>query len=390
MSQILLVAAIIPIIALCAFIYMKDKNKEPKGLLALLFICGFFSVIPIMICELVFGMVFPMENAQGFISIFLNVMFGVALFEELFKWLITKFLGYNNKAFDEVFDVIVYAVFASLGFACFENILYVFQYGLLNAIMRAFLSIPGHTCFAISMGFFLSKAKVAQINGNKGLHSKNMILSLVVPIVLHTFYDALLFNASSNTLSGIVMELLPFVIFYAGMVAVCFITVDKTAKVQQNLTTNLNNGSIMRNVEGYLYYNYPTTPVSTTPASMNQNMGIITPVSNVAPVSNNTGFVPTNIVTPVSNVAPNTTPTVTNQAQTFVQQTPNTLPPVVEPSAISGVFPDSPVAIPSVDSTMITPSSEPVVTYQELKYCPICGKPTKGEKFCGRCGFRLK
>ena len=104
--SILFVAAVLPVVALCIFIYTKDKNKEPKGLLALIFFLGILSVIPILVCELTFEYFFPMNEEGGFLSIFLNVLFGVAFVEESFKWLITKFLGYNNKAFDEVFDII--------------------------------------------------------------------------------------------------------------------------------------------------------------------------------------------------------------------------------------------------------------------------------------------
>jgi hypothetical protein len=40
------------------------------------------------------------------------------------------------------------------------------------------------------------------------------------------------------------------------MVVICFLTVDKVAKVQQNLTTNIQNGNIIRNDQGYIQYNY--------------------------------------------------------------------------------------------------------------------------------------
>jgi RsiW-degrading membrane proteinase PrsW (M82 family) len=250
---ILVVAAIIPIFALCTFIYMKDKNREPGGLLAGIFLLGFIAVFPVLVCELIFGAVFPMDTKAGFILIFLNVLFGVALIEEFFKWVVILILGFNSKEFDEVYDVIVYSVFSSLGFACFENICYVLQNGLGNALLRAVLAVPGHTCFAISMGYFLSKAKVNQISGNKGLRNKNLVLSMVVPVILHTFYDALLFNMSGTES---MLMIIPFLIFYIGMVVICFLTVDKVAKVQQNLTTNIQNGNIIRNDQGYIQYNY--------------------------------------------------------------------------------------------------------------------------------------
>ena len=327
MANILMTAAILPIMGLCYFIYAKDKTSEPKGLLALIFFLGLISVIPVLICELVFGFVFPMDNVKGFLPTFINVFFGVALIEELFKWLITKFAGYDNKEFDEVYDVIVYAVFASLGFACFENIMYVFSNGLVNAIFRALLAVPGHTCFAISMGYFFSKAKVGQINGNKKIHVKNMILSFIVPIVLHTLYDSLLFVVDDTNDSLWLLQLIPFIVFYLAMVVTCFITVDKTAKVQQNLTTNLNNGAIAVNENGYLYYNAPTVPATVPEAT-----------------------------------------------------------PVVESK---GVFEDAPVEIPTSAPTT-APETTSTVPVEMPHVCLICGHIIHNENYCPRCGFKLK
>jgi RsiW-degrading membrane proteinase PrsW (M82 family) len=49
----LLALAIAPGIAICIFIYLKDKyNREPVGLLLLSFILGMVSVIPAAIIEI--------------------------------------------------------------------------------------------------------------------------------------------------------------------------------------------------------------------------------------------------------------------------------------------------------------------------------------------------
>ena len=383
--SILFVAAVLPVVALCVFIYTKDKNKEPKGLLALIFFLGILSVIPILVCELTFEHFFPMNEEGGFLSIFFNVLFGVAFVEESFKWLITKFLGYNNKAFDEVFDIIVYAVFASLGFACFENVMYVFQNGLGNALLRAVLAIPGHTCFAISMGYFFSKAKVAQISGNKGIYNRNIVLSIIVPVILHTFYDALIFNVSAVNYAELFIQFIPFLIFDLSMVVVCFITVDKTAKVQQNLTVNLNNGIIARNEQGHLYYNYQTVPptvaVTNPPIVPESNLGNIYNPVDASPVA----------MTPVSetNLVSPTTPVIMQTVETEPVPVMETVPETV-PVASNAAFPDNPVDIPPVYYPEEGSVATAVMQGEELRYCPICVKPTRGANFCGRCGFRLK
>lgn len=252
--QYLLVAAVLPIFLLCFFVYKKDPHHEPGKLLAKIFALGFFSAIPILVVELVLGHFFPTDGISNFILLFVNVFVSVALVEEGFKWMVAVFIGYKNKEFDEIYDIIVYSVFASLGFACIENILYVFSNGFGNAILRALLSVPGHMCFGIIMGYFLAQAKVGRINKNQGIFSRNIIFSILFPTLAHTMYDALLFYVQYNVLS-----ILLFFMFDAAMVTLCIITVFKTSKLQTNLDSNLNTGMITTTDAGQLVF----TPLNT-------------------------------------------------------------------------------------------------------------------------------
>ena len=54
---------------------------------------------------------------------FMENTFGVALVEELSKWLVLMILVWRNNNFDYRYDGIVYATTASLGFGALENIL---------------------------------------------------------------------------------------------------------------------------------------------------------------------------------------------------------------------------------------------------------------------------
>ena len=252
--EILLAAAVLPVIALCYYIYKKDVNREPGNILRKLFIFGFLSAIPIIIVELFLDNFFATEGLKSFLLIFVNTFISVALVEEGFKWIITKIFGYDNKEFDEVYDIIVYAVFASLGFACIENILYVFTNGLGNAIMRALTSIPGHTCFAVIMGYYFSKAKINHISGNKSLYTRNLIFSILVPCLFHAMYDAIIFYAVAVESS---LFVLLFFVFDIVMIILCFNIVKKTSKVQQRLIQNVNEGNITSTANGQIEY-HPT------------------------------------------------------------------------------------------------------------------------------------
>ena len=260
--DVLLMAAALPVIALCYYIYSKDQHREPVKLLYKLLGFGALITIPVIATELVLNKFCDTDKVLSFLSIFIKVFIGVALAEEGFKWLIVKVKAYNNQEFDEIYDIIVYSVFVSLGFALVENILYVFKYGFGTAIVRALLAVPGHACFGVLMGFYLSKAKVASLNNNKAMTVRNTAFSLLVPMLFHTIYDSLLIWAENiklaiqeSIIKGLTIPTLPkastitwsFLLFDIIMVVLCFIIVNKTSKVQQNLSENLEAGSIVNN-----------------------------------------------------------------------------------------------------------------------------------------------
>lgn len=254
MMIFLVIAAIIPIIFLCYYIYKKDVNHEPRNLLAKIFILGFFSAIPILVCEIFMKSFLGGNDSKYFIIIFINTFMSIGIIEEGFKWIVTMVLGYHNKEFDEVYDIIVYAVFASLGFACIENILYVLQNGIGNAILRALISIPGHMCFGVIMGYFFAQAKLGRINGNTSIFTKNIIFSILVPSLMHALYDTFIFHfINANNYFSFLL----FFVFYITMVILCFRTVNKTSRIQQNLHNTIQIGIIVPREDGQIEYKNP-------------------------------------------------------------------------------------------------------------------------------------
>ena len=195
---VLLILAIIPSIILGHIIFKKDKSKEPKSLLIKLFLGGISSVFITLFLTAILQNIFPFfkNNPENLtlIQLIPSIFIGVALIEEFSKWIICYMISYNNKEFDEFYDMIIYSVFVSLGFATFENILYVFENGIGVAILRCFLAVPGHVCDGIFMGYFLGLSKIAFYNNRKNLHIKNIIYSILSPMLLHGIYDYCLFS----------------------------------------------------------------------------------------------------------------------------------------------------------------------------------------------------
>ena len=107
----------------------------------------------------------------------------VAVVEEGTKFLLMKLRTWKNPNFNYSFDGIVYAVSVSLGFAAFENIKYVMNFGLSVALPRAVLAVPGHMGFAVFMGLFYGRAKLfrPRLQGEKGAQSPCLIPLRRVP-----------------------------------------------------------------------------------------------------------------------------------------------------------------------------------------------------------------
>ncbi len=176
--------ALAPGAAIILYIYLKDKHeREPLSLLFLSFIYGIFSILITLIITLPVNFLFVLR-ANDVIHEFYSAFFKVALVEEFSKFLFVRFILFPNKNFNEPFDGIVYSVMVSMGFATFENLLYVFEYGYETAILRMFTAVPAHATFGILMGYFLGKAKFT--------HSKQIrysLISLMAATFFHGAYD---------------------------------------------------------------------------------------------------------------------------------------------------------------------------------------------------------
>lgn len=187
---ILLCAAVLPVLILLFAIYKADKiNKEPIGKLIVVFLCGAMTTVPASFMEVLLQEFQP----DGALLGGLYKGFCVAGFsEELVKLLVLFLLVWNSRHFDEYFDGIVYAVYVSLGFACVENVMYVFSgetysVSMATAATRAVLSVPGHFLFAVMMGYYFALAKFAP-----NRRGKYMLYAFVVPVFFHGTFDALL------------------------------------------------------------------------------------------------------------------------------------------------------------------------------------------------------
>jgi RsiW-degrading membrane proteinase PrsW (M82 family) len=151
---IYILAAVLPAVFLMRYIYNQDKyEKEPASLLWKLVLGGVFAALAAMVLEyLIIDWFLPLFSITDETSYSIAEAILVGLIEEGCKFYFLYRYTWNNPNFNFRYDGVVYAVFCSLGFAAFENVQYVFNYGLSVAVSRALLAIPAHMGFAVFMG----------------------------------------------------------------------------------------------------------------------------------------------------------------------------------------------------------------------------------------------
>lgn len=222
--------SLLPVLVLLFYVYRKDSvSPEPPLQLVKAF---FFGVVSIFVSLWIFTPIFSLlglefRNSQHLLGQVAEALFGAALPEESAKLLMLWLLLRKNKYYDEYFDGIVYASFVGLGFAAFENVMYVSEAAenwLTVGTSRALFSIPGHFSFAVAMGYFYSMVHFGQ---KKDTLSK--ICVLLVPVIAHWIYDGLLFA------QGTVAEVIGMVFIFCFLVFVAFMyrrTIKLVAKLK--------------------------------------------------------------------------------------------------------------------------------------------------------------
>ena len=186
-TVIYVLAAVLPAVFLMRYVYRLDRiEREPVPLLISLIGKGIWAALAAIVLEMlgqsILNALVEPENPW---YVFLTAFLVVAAVEEGTKFFFLYRRTWRDPNFNYRFDAILYAVFVSLGFAAFENVKYVFSYGLSVALPRAILAVPGHMGFAVFMGIFYGRAKRCADRGNRFGSTCNLVLGYLFPVFLH-------------------------------------------------------------------------------------------------------------------------------------------------------------------------------------------------------------
>jgi RsiW-degrading membrane proteinase PrsW (M82 family) len=203
----LIIIAVFPGIALAMAAYLTDRfDREPVGLLFKVFCLGALSVVPAAIIE---GVLSKLNIFSGVFAIAYTSFIVAGFTEEMIKRGVVMKFAITHPSFDEKLDGIIYAIFASLGFATVENVVYVvfrFATNPYVGLSRGIFSVPAHMMFAITMGYYLSLSKFCIYPKLCKMYYRK---ALTVPMILHGIFDFILMYGNGF----VFLAFIPFVIY---------------------------------------------------------------------------------------------------------------------------------------------------------------------------------
>ena len=193
--------------------FEKEVVKKKWYLLIVLFLLGAIGSYLCYRLEMHFGSYFKKVKDSTYLEVLFYAIFGVAIFEEGYKWVLSATSSSIDKA-----SPLLYSIVVSIGFALYENIFfYTIPYGF--SLSRLLTAFPSHICNAIWMGIFLMKYQ--KTKGVKRLIP--FLCSLMIPTLLHAFYNSFLYGKDPNLMKY-------HLYYYIGLLGITIYLWIKTKK----------------------------------------------------------------------------------------------------------------------------------------------------------------
>ncbi|MEM6963199.1 MAG: PrsW family glutamic-type intramembrane protease [Bacteroidota bacterium] len=198
-SLITILAAVVPGLLICYFIFRQDKHeREPIPLLVVSFVLGLIIYFIARYFEgLLDDFISPYVEANNWDRsrhlgvLFFSAFIRTAFVEEVLKFIFLLAIPFQNKNFNEPMDGIVYTVMIGMGFAVLENLVYCLPDDYALALVRDFTAVPSHAVFAVILGYYVGLAKFMP---DKKRKIKYILFGLFLAVGVHGLYDIFLFQ----------------------------------------------------------------------------------------------------------------------------------------------------------------------------------------------------
>ena len=246
--------SLIPIVTISLFVIIverrKLKNMNLNNMLNVV-LCGFLSIlftgILDMVLEFPMALVYALINkiipnmlSMTFLLVFIDKFFMAGLPEELSKWTSIKISKPKTP-----YKILIHSIFVALFFMTWENYAYMNDHSSdFLGIYRVFM--PIHIACQLIMALLLIKSKEKKDEGKKKYSIFLQLLSVLIPILLHTIYNTYT-NLTKWELLINGVNILPMVIIFGMCTYIAtFIAILKVKQKYPDKETNPNKGKLSK------------------------------------------------------------------------------------------------------------------------------------------------
>ena len=191
----------------------EDKVRpEPRNLLIFSFFAGALSILLVIPAQFATKSIF----AGGII-----LLLSWAGIEEVAKYLVAYLIDFRKRTYDEPIDSMIYLVTVALGFASFENVLFLVKSvaagGLSLGLTTALMRFIGATLLHVFSSAFLGGIIALAFYKSPKTKRLYALLGLITATVLHTVFNFFIMN--EGLFGGNINVLSVFAALWIGVIA---------------------------------------------------------------------------------------------------------------------------------------------------------------------------
>lgn len=190
------IAAVAPALLLLWMVIAADERPGPPGLVWAAFLLGAASISLLGLARAPFASMAGLTD-NPWLSMVLHSVFGIAAPEEVVKVLVILAVATQRARNADPMDIVVYGAAVGLGFAAYENLVYLLKYPemwRMLAVLRSVLTVPFHGAVGVIAGAYIAIARTGNALGahRRDKHFSRIRTALLVvlaPIMLHSCFD---------------------------------------------------------------------------------------------------------------------------------------------------------------------------------------------------------
>jgi RsiW-degrading membrane proteinase PrsW (M82 family) len=196
LSPVIGTAAVAPALFVLWLVVAADDRPVPPIQVWTAFLLGAASISLLGLARAPFAALLSVSD-NPWLTLALRAVFGVAAPEELVKILVIAAVSSRRRPFADPMDTVVYGAAVGLGFAAYENVVYLSAHPEIwrsLAALRSVLTVPFHGALGIIAGAYIA---IARSGTALGAHRRDKdwarirtwILIALAPIGLHASFD---------------------------------------------------------------------------------------------------------------------------------------------------------------------------------------------------------